>query len=287
MLNEYSHLRYVGVRHPRELFRDKDYVARHWGAHEFGQEPDFSRSIAQYETFLEHLTDAGARLETVPAHPEHSMAALYARDSSLLAPGGVVPARMFRDYRAPEPVVDATFYRERGYTVLDGIAAPGKIEGGDMVWFDATRCAVGRGYRTNAAGIQQFQQRVGRDVHIEVAEMPYYRGPGYCLHLMSVLSPVDTDLAVVYSPPMPVVFRNWLQETMGLDLVEVPDDEFDKQGANVLAVAPRKVLIADAATTTIKRLEAKGCEVIPFPADDLCIKGVGGPTCLTRPLVRG
>jgi N-dimethylarginine dimethylaminohydrolase len=287
MLNEYAPLRRVALRHPADLFRNQDYVTAHWRHHDFEAEPDYRRTVAQYETFVAHLRDSGADLVFPDFDAAFSMAGIYARDSAILTPDGVVPGRMANAYREPEPDIDARVYANAGYALYEGIRAPGTLEGGDVVWFDETLCAVGRGYRSNAAGIAQFRARLGPDVHVEVMDTPHFRGPGFCLHLGSVLSPVDADLAVVYSPLIPIAFRRWLQEARGLTLVEVPEEEFDLQGANVLALAPRKVMLAEGCPVTEKRLEAAGCEVVAFPAHEICVLGVGGPTCLTRPLERG
>ena len=117
--------------------------------------------------------------------------------------------------------------------------------------------------------------------------LPHFHGRGECLHLMSLISPVDADLAVVYSPLMTVPFRNWLIDR-DIALVEVPDEEFaPTMGCNVLALGPRKCLVIDGNPVTRARLEAAGCEVIAYPGAEISIKGFGGPTCLTRPIVRG
>ena len=287
MLDEYSPLRRVGLRHPRDMFRDQDYVRRNWRAHDFEREPDMARTVREYETFLEALLETGAEPVWFDADARFAMASIYARDSCVRVPDGIVPARMGFPYRAEEPGIDAERYGALGYRVHPGIAPAGTLEGGDMVWFHEHLCAVGEGYRTNAEGIRQLRARLPEGVHLEVMHTPHFRGPDFCLHLMSLLSPVDSDLAVVYSPYMSVRFRRWLQEHLGMTFVEVPDAEFDQQGANVLALAPRKVMLAEGCPITHRRLEAAGCDVLTFPADDLCVAGVGGPTCLTRPLARG
>ena len=174
-----------------------------------------------------------------------------------------------------------------GIPVLGAIEAPGTLEGGDFLWFDERTCAVADGYRTNPAGIRQLAALLGPEVHVEVVPLPHFHGPGECLHLMSIISPLDADLAAVYSPLMTVPFRNWLLER-GIRLVEVPDEEYGlTMGCNVLALAPRKCLAIEGSPITRARLEAAGCEVIAFKAEEISLKGGGGPTCLTRPLLRG
>jgi N-dimethylarginine dimethylaminohydrolase len=145
--------------------------------------------------------------------------------------------------------------------------------------------AIGRGYRTNDAGIAQFRAIVGSDVDVRVVPLPHYRGAGDVFHLMSILSPVDETLAVVYSPLMPVPLREWLLDR-GIALVEVPDDEFEAMGTNVLALGPRRCVMLDTAPVTRARLEAAGAEVLTYTGAEISVKGGGGPTCLTRPLLR-
>lgn len=154
------------------------------------------------------------------------------------------------------------------------------------MWFDAKTVAIGRGYRTNDAGIAQFRGLLGNDVEVRVVPLPHYRGPADVFHLMSILSPVAGDLAVAYSPLMPVPFREWLLDR-GLRLVEVPDSEFESMGPNVLAVGPRRVVMVSGNPVTQARLESEGVEVWTYDGSEISLKGGGGPTCLTRPLARG
>jgi N-dimethylarginine dimethylaminohydrolase len=170
--------------------------------------------------------------------------------------------------------------------ILGHIVAPGSLEGGDVVWLDSRTVAVGEGYRTNGAGIRQFRALLG-DLVDEVISvpLPHWTGPADCLHLMSLISPVAADLAVVYSRLLPVPFRQLLIER-GYELVEVADDEYNLMACNVLAVAPRKVVMLAGCPATERGLKAAGAEVWTFDGSDLCLLGGGGPTCLTRPLLR-
>jgi N-dimethylarginine dimethylaminohydrolase len=172
-----------------------------------------------------------------------------------------------------------------GVPIIGAIEPPGLLEGGDVVWFDAQTAAVGRGYRTNDAGIAQLRAFLGDGVDVIVVPLPHYRGPADVFHLMSIISPVDADLAVVYSPLMPVPFREWLCRR-GVRLVEVPDEEFESMGSNVLALAPRRCLMLDGNPVTRARLEAAGATVITYDGSEISVKGGGGPTCLTWPLLR-
>jgi N-dimethylarginine dimethylaminohydrolase len=167
----------------------------------------------------------------------------------------------------------------------DGTVGDATLEGGDTTWLDDGTLAVGRGYRTSAAGIEQL---VALLPYVEVVQVPlsHWKGPSDVFHLMSILSPLDTDLMLVYSPLMPVPFREFLL-ARGYRLVEVPTEEFESQGCNVLAMAPSVAIALDGNPETRRRMEAAGVEVHCFAGREISQKGSGGPTCLTRPLERG
>ncbi|HSG27112.1 MAG TPA: arginine deiminase family protein, partial [Candidatus Krumholzibacterium sp.] len=173
-----------------------------------------------------------------------------------------------------------------GIPVLGTIEKPGTAEAGDMIWLDTTTLLVGRGFRTNDEGIRQLQV-VLRPLHIDVIpfHLPYGRGPGEVLHLMSFISLLDVDLAVAFKPLVPVPLYEILRER-GIEMVDTPEAEFPTQACNVLAVAPRNAIIIEGNPLTRQRLEAAGCRVSEV-GTEICLPGAGGPTCLTRPLWRG
>lgn len=154
-----------------------------------------------------------------------------------------------------------------------------------MFWLDARTLVVGCGYRTNEAGVERLRTLLGTDVDVIAVDLPHHRGPDECLHLMSFISPLDRDLAVVFLPMMPVRLVEVLRDR-GVHLVEVPDDEFDTQGPNVLALGPRLALALDGNPETRRRMEAAGVDVRTYRGDHISRRGDGGPTCLTRPLDR-
>jgi N-dimethylarginine dimethylaminohydrolase len=188
--------------------------------------------------------------------------------------------------RMNEPAAEQRAFEANGIAVLGTITAPGTLEGGDVAWLDENTLAVGHTYRTNEEGIRQLTALLSPlGVTVMSVPMPHYKGPTDVFHLMSVLSPVDTNLAVVYSPLIPIVFRNELI-ARGYELVEVPDAEFDSMGCNVLALAPRVCLMVKGNPITKARLEKVGCKVIEYEGEEISVKGGGGPTCLTRPVER-
>ena len=283
---EFGRLRRVVVKHARTAFADPDEIARDWKALNFTAPPDVEQAAAEYDAFLDLLSATGAEVSALPADADTTLDSIYARDASLVTPHGVVLCRMGKPERGTEPLAQRRAFDSWGLPIAGTITPPGTIEGGDVVWLDERTVAVGRGYRTNAAGISQFRALLGNAVD-EVIEvpLPHWRGPADVFHLMSIISPVDRDLAVVYSPLMPVPFREMLA-ARGMQFVEVPDQEFDTMGANVLALAPRECLMVAGNPVTRTRLEAAAARVQTYAGTEISLKGGGGPTCLTRPIRR-
>ena len=199
----------------------------------------------------------------------------------------MILCRMGKAAREPEPAAQERGFRAAGLKVpmAGRIDSPGRLEGGDVVWIDDSTVIVGRGYRTNAEGIRQLRALLGPAVDVVEVPLPHWRGESDVMHLMSLISPVDRDLAVVYSPLLPVPFRQWLVDR-GFQLIEVPDDEFHTMGTNVLALAPRRAVMLSGNPTTRAALEQAGVEVVEYEGVEISMKGGGGPTCLTRPVVR-
>lgn len=276
----------VVVKHVRDAFRDAATIDREWRDLNFTAPPDFTRACAESEQFLDALRSAGADVLWLPPAAGSGLDSIYVRDASVIADGGAILCRMGKPQRASEPAAQGEAFRAWGVPVLGEIRSPGCLEGGDVVWLDERTVAVGRGYRTNADGIRQLRGLLGDTIGelIEVP-LPHWRGSGDVFHLMSIISPVDRDLAVVYSPLMPVPFRERLLE-LGYALVEVPGEEFETMGANVLATGPRRCLMLAGNPRTRALLERAGADVVEYEGREISLKGGGGPTCLTRPLAR-
>lgn len=274
------------VKEPRHAFQSQAAIAAQWQALNFTGAPDFARAVGQYENFVALLRHKNREIAFLPPADGTGMDSIYVRDAAVVSDRGVVLCRMGKALRTGEPAAQETAFRALGLTILGAIQPPGKLEGGDVVWLDERTLAVGRGYRTNDSGIAQLREFLGDGIDELIAvPLPHHRGPGDVFHLMSILSPVDRDLAVVYSPLTPVPFREQLLER-GFTFVEVPDEEFESMGANVLALAPRHCVLLAGNPITRSRLEAVGAEVSEYEGSEISLKGGGGPTCLTRPLRR-
>jgi N-dimethylarginine dimethylaminohydrolase len=274
------------LAHPRVVFGSQARIDSEWRALNFTAPPEFSRALAEFDRFVELLSSAGGSIRWLPPAGGLGLDAIYVRDASVVSERGMILCSMGKEARRDEPAAHEQAFRDWGISLAGAIRPPGRLEGGDVVWLDGRTVAVGQGYRTNAEGIRQFRALLGDSVdEMVVAHLPHWRGPGDVFHLMSVLSPIDVDLAAVYSPLMPVPLRERLVDR-GVTLVEVPDGEFESMGANVLAVAPRRAIMLDGNPVTRGRLEAAGAEVAVYDGREISLKGGGGPTCLTRPLRR-
>ena len=274
------------LKHARDAFVSQEAIAAEWQALGFTAAPDFARAIDEYDQFAAALGAAGADVRMLPRAGGVGLDSIYVRDASVVCDRGVILCSMGKPQRLGEPAAQEAALRALGYPIAGTIQPPGRLEGGDVVWLDRRTIAVGRGYRTNDDGIAQLRRLLGDSIdELVVVALPHWRGPVDVFHLMSIVSPIDRDLAVVYSPLMPVPFRERLL-ARGVGLVEVPDEEFDSMGANVLATAPRRCVMVAGNPTTRRRLEQAGAEVLEYEGREISLKGGGGPTCLTRPLQR-
>jgi N-dimethylarginine dimethylaminohydrolase len=277
-------LRRIALKHARDAFVSPARVAEQWADLAYTAMPDFDEACREYDAFAGLLQSFGAEVDWLDGEDE-GLDSLYVRDASIATDRGIVLCAMGKTARAAEPSAQGRFFKRRGRAIAGGIQGSGRLEGGDATWLRPDLLAVGRGYRTNAAGIEQLRVLLP-DVEVLEVPLPHWRGPGDVLHLMSMISPLAEDLLLVYSPLMSVPFRELLLER-GFSLVEVPEEEYDSQGCNVLAVAPRVAVALDGNPETRRRMEAAGVEVHTFVGREISLKGCGGPTCLTRPLERG
>jgi len=286
--------RHIVIHHAREAFAGEEKIAREWRALNFAAKPDYGRAIDQYEHFVNLLHTSGTHIVDSALSTAHSalstghsaltLDSIYVRDAAVMCARGAILCRMGKPQRETEPAALADTYRALGIPIVGAIVAPGRLEGGDVTWLGPRLVAVGRGYRTNDEGIRQLRTLLGESVdEVITVPLPHYRGPGDVFHLMSIISPVDLNLAVVYSPLMPVPFRERVLD-LGYSLVEVPDEEFDSMGANVLALSPRRALMVEGNPRTRAALERAGAEVLVYDGSEISLKGGGGPTCLTRPI---
>ncbi len=284
--NEFGEIRSVLLRHSKDSFGSSVRINAQWKDLNYISQPNSLEADSEYDAFASLIEQVGCKVHYLPADDNLSLDCIYVRDAAFPVPGGVVLCNMGKPARADEPVAMAEYLEDNGIPVKGFIKGDGRLEGGDIVWLDHRTVVVGEGYRSNASGIAQLRDYLGDSVDdFIVVPLPHWDGPSDVFHLMSMISPLDKDLAVVYSKPMPSKFRTWLMDR-GMELVEVPDEEFYSMGCNVLAIRPREVIMIAGNPITRKRLEDTGVTVHEYKADEISLKGLGGPTCLSRPLIR-
>ena len=252
-------------------------------AHGFLHPVDLDAARREHDAFTEVLASLGPTVHVLDVESDDPDL-VYTFDPLLVADGGAIPLRPGKPNRRGEPDLLEAWMRAAGIPTLGRIEAPGTIEGGDTFWLTPDLLCIGRTLRTNSSGVEQLANLVGGDVR--VFDVPYWRGPAELIHLLSVISPVADDLAVVYLPLLPVGLWELLQD-LRIRMIPVPDEEFPSLGCNVLAVRPGVVIMAEGNPATASALSAAGCEVHTYPAAEIGFNGSGGPTCMTRPILRG
>jgi N-dimethylarginine dimethylaminohydrolase len=275
-------LRRVVVRRPSEAMATADPGRWHYAA-----PIDLAEAQSAHDVLVGALRDWDVEVlfhdEPLPEHSD----SVFVFDPALVTDAGTVLLSMGKALRRGEEEALGRCLERHGVPLLGRIEGEGRVEGGDTIWLDHDTLAVGRGFRTNAEGVRQLKALLAPvGVTVLDYDLPYFTGPEACLHLLSLISPVDVDLAVAYPPLMPTAF--WAELVRrGMRLLEVPEVEFARtQGTNVLTVAPRRAIMLDGNPVTRRLLAEAGCEVVTFPGGPLSFKTEGGPTCLTRPVLR-
>ncbi|MCL6707732.1 arginine deiminase family protein [Pseudomonas sp. R2.Fl] len=277
-------LRRVLMRRPGQSLASADPARWHYGPTFDGE-----KAVAQYKAFADLVAASGTEILWLEDEGDGLADAMFTHDPSLMTQHGAILLRMGKPLRMKEPDLHEAAYRAAGIPILGRITAPGTVEGGDCVWVDEKTLAVGRGVRSNQAGIEQLAAMLSPfGITVLGYDLPLWQGEEACLHLMSVISPLKRNLALVHAPLLPAAFYFLLKEK-GIDLVVAPEAEFAASSGlnlNVLPTAPGEVIMIDGFPGTKAVMEAAGCKVSTFAADALCIACEGGPTCLTRPVLR-
>ena len=274
-------LRRVLVRRPDEAFGGADPARWHYTSR-----PDLDEARREHDALVDLLRGAGAEvIDHSEPQPERADS-IFVFDPVLITDRGTVLLRMGKALRRGEEEALGRRLQEAGVPILGALRGEATAEGGDLLWLDRHTLAAGQGFRTNAEGLRQLREILAPlGVEVVPVELPYFGGPEACLHLLSMISLVDHDLAVVYPSLLAVSFWRLLRDR-GIRLIEVPDEEFPTQGPNILALAPRKVLMLEGNPVTQRLLEEAGCEVLTYRGREISLKAEGGPTCLTRPVWR-
>ena len=274
-------LRRVLVRRPDNAFGNADPELWHYASR-----PNLELAQAEHDALVATLRGAGCEVifHDLPL-PDHADA-IFTHDPVIVTDEGAIILRMGKEQRRGEEAAIARTLEDLEGPILTALEGEAFAEGGDLLWLDHDTLAVGLGFRTNAEGLRQLTAAI-RPLGAETVPvpLPYGEGRDACLHLMSLISMIDHDLAVVFLPLLPVPFVELLTER-GIKLVEVPEEEVSTMGPNVLALAPRRCLMIEGNPMTRERLEGAGCEVVTYRGNELSLKAEGGATCLTRPILR-
>lgn len=279
-------IKHIIIKDPKDAFISQENLNEKWEAFNYVSCPDYEKSLEEYKKFESIIKENVENVHYLPKDDTTGLDSIYTHDTCKITSKGAIMFTVGKELRRAETEATKNFLKDIGVPILGEISGDANIEGGDVVWLDEKTIAVGRGYRTNYQGIEQLRE-LTKDIVDEfiVVELPHGDGPDECLHLMSVISMVDKDLAVVYSKLMPVSFRDLLIER-GIQLIEVDDEEYANLGSNVLALAPRICVMPAGNPKTKEKLEKAGAKVFEYEGQNISFMGTGGPTCLTLPVTR-
>lgn len=282
----YKKLNTVIVKHPKEAFISQEHLRSEWKKFNYISEPDYMKAQQEYEQFLSIIKKHVGQIKFLPVSEKAGLDSLYAHDPVKFTKKGAMILKSGKKLRQPEAEMYKEFLQKKNIPILGELTGDAVADGGDLVWLDDRTLLIGHGYRTNDEAIRQIKEMTKEIVdECIVVPLPHDQGEEDCLHLMSFISIVDENLAVVYSRLMPVFLRQMLLKR-GFQLVEVPDDEYQRLGCNVLAVAPRICVMVSGNPQTKQRLLDAGATVYEYEGNEISYLGTGGPTCLTCPVER-
>ena len=279
-------IRKVLIKHTREGFKNQSELNQSASNLNYSETPIFSKSISDYDHFVHLLESFNIEIHYLPQNSNTTPDSIYTHDPCIVSNKGVILCSMGKDDRRSEVPAIESYFESIDIPILGEIRRPGYLEGGDVVWINEKSVAVGEGYRSNSEGIKQLKSILSDLVdNVISVPLPHWNGPLDCLHLMSLLSPIDKDLFLVYPRLLPIPFLRYLTQ-LKINLIHVPDNEYETMGCNVLAVAPKRVIMLEGNPETKKMLEKNKVEVFCYDGSEISLKGAGGPTCLTRPFLR-
>ena len=274
------------LNHPKNAFLNQNKINSEFKELKFFDAPDYDESLNEYEAFIDILKFHNIELYFLAGNNTNTIDSIYAHDPFIISNDGAIICNMGKKNRISEIENVKIFLKNNEIPIIGEISAPGKLEGGDIVWIDKHNIAIGIGYRSNIEGAKQLGEILSDCVkNIIPVPLPHWNGPNDCLHLMSNLSPIDSNLFLVFSKLLPVQFIQYLKENK-IELIEVPFKEYETMACNVLAIAPREVIMLEGNPITKNLLENENVIVHTYKGSEISLKGAGGPTCLTKPFLR-
>ena len=281
-----STLKTVLLKNPQAAFKSQKTIDLQWQDLNFIDKPDFKKSVTQYENFIDILNDNNVEILYIPEDEITSLDSIYTHDPIFMTPNGAVIGNMGKTQRKPETIMMKNYLNEIGVPIFGEITNDATLEGGDVIWIDEKTVTAGLTYRTNNKGIDQLR-KILSTISIEVisVDLPHWNGPVDVLHLMSLISPLNENLFLIYKKLLPISLLKLLKK-LDIKTISIADEDYDSLGCNVLPLSTTKCLITSGNDKTFKIIEENGIEVIEFQASEICYKGSGGPTCLTRPIYR-
>ena len=284
--NMVSPIKKILMKHPQNAFINQSNIEKQSASLNYAGIPSYKTACSDYENFLRLINTFNIEVHFLPIHKDTTLDSIYTHDPCIVSDKGIIICNMGKKDRDHEPNAVKKYFDSINVPILGHIENPGKLEGGDVVWIDEKTIAIGEGYRSNSHGIMQLKRILGELVEkIITVPLPHWNGKNDCLHLMSNLSPIDHNLFLIYPRLLPVSFIQFLLYRK-IELIEVPDSEYNSMGCNVLAVGNKKVVMIDGNPITKTLLEKKDIQVFTYNGSEISLKGAGGPTCLTRPFLR-
>ena len=284
--NMVAPIKKILLNHPKNSFFNQKKINSEFKELNFFDAPDYKESLNEYEAFINILKSHNIKLYFLERNITNTIDSIYAHDPFVISNDGAIICNMGKKNRVSEIENVKIFLKNNDIPILGEISAPGKLEGGDIVWINKHNIAVGIGYRSNIEGAKQLGEILSGSVkNIIPVPLPHWNGPSDCLHLMSNLSPIDSNLFLICSRLLPVQFIQYLEENK-IKLIEVPFEEYETMACNVLALAPREVIMIEGNPVTKKLLEKENVIVHTYKGSEISLKGAGGPACLTKPFLR-
>ena len=278
-------IRSVIVKHPENAYISQSDIDEQAPKLNYFGTPKFDDALNDFNKFIDLLISFGSEIHFLPKNNNTALDSIYTRDTSIITDRGAIICNMGKKDRIKEPIAISKYLESINIPIIGEIKDPGTLEGGDVVWIDESTIAIGEGYRTNSNAIEQLKKLLNQNIEIISVPLPHWTGPEDCLHLMSNLSPIREKLFLVYPKLLPVRFIKYLNERE-IKLIDVPDEEYQSMGCNVLALDSNTAIMVEGNPITKSRLESEGIKVLTYPGNEISVKGTGGPTCLTRPLLR-